>query len=237
MTATEIDTTPLTAEEARGLNDRLRKALDFSAETVATMYFRRGWAALGYDNWDDYCDTEHGASRIRLPREDRQELVTSLHQQGMSIRAISAATGHSKNTVMKDVSQSGTPAPPVTDLITADDLDALNAPPTTTGIDGKTYKRSEPKPEPIIDAEIVEVEDDSPAERKVPRRPLPEAFWQATYDLTKVQERITRLAEDDRFPQNAEKVAATHRNDLLRAIDALQGVVNRLPQPDSKDTP
>jgi hypothetical protein len=38
--------------------------------------------------------------------------------------------------------------------------------------------------------------------------PLPESFWQAAYDLTKVTERIERLADDDRFPQNAEQVAA-----------------------------
>lgn len=237
MSTTEIDTTPLTTDEAQGLTNRLRAALNFSSETVATMYFRRGWSALGYSSWDDYCETEFGGSRIRLPREDRQELVTSLHQQGMSVRAIAAATGVNRETVRQESSgdKKLSPAPvnpsppPVTDLITGDDLAELNhpAPQRTTGIDGKSYARTDPKPEPIVDAELVE--DDAPAPaRKASRRPLPEAFWQATYDLTKVAERVARLAEDDRFPLNAEKVAAAHRNDLLRAIDALQGVVNRL---------
>jgi ParB-like chromosome segregation protein Spo0J len=77
------------------------------------------------------------------------------------------------------------------------------------GTDGKTY--TAPKPA---------------APR---RRPLPEQFWQAAYDLTKVTERIERLADDDRFPTNADQVAAANRIDLTRAVDALQGVVNRLP--------
>ena len=61
------------------------------------------------------------------------------------------------------------------------------------------------------------------------RRPLTDQFFDAAYDLSKVTERLARLADDDRFPQNAEKVAAKHRGDLLRSIDALQGVIQRLP--------
>lgn len=224
MTATEIDTTPLTAEEAQGLTDRLRKALNFSAETVTTMYFRRGWAALGYDNWDDYCETEFGASRIRLPRETRQEMVTSLHQQGMSIRAISAATGHSKNTVMKDVSQSGTPAkPPVTDLITGDDLDALNVPPaTTTGKDGKSYPRPEPKPEPILDAEVVE--DPPVPPRAAPRKALTDVARDLALDLKALATRIEKFNADDRLTRNADEVGAVLRHHLARTITACQGL-------------
>lgn len=50
----------------------------------------------------------------RLPREERQEVVASLREIGMSVRAIAAATGHSKNTINEDiwqVSHTGTPAP------------------------------------------------------------------------------------------------------------------------------
>lgn len=86
----------------------------------------------------------------------------------------------------------------------------VQQPRTVLGTDGKTYS--------------------APAKPSAPRRrPLPEAFWQASYDLTKVAERIARLADDDRFPQNAKQVATANRGDLLRAIDALQSVVNRLP--------
>lgn len=62
------------------------------------------------------------------------------------------------------------------------------------------------------------------------RAPLPDAFWRATYDLTKVTERLGRLSEDDRFPQNAEKVATANRSDLLRASDLLHQVIDSIPE-------
>lgn len=68
-------------------------------------------------------------------------------------------------------------------------------------------------------------------EPQTPRRaPLPDAFWRATYDLTKVTERLGRLTQDDRFPQNAEKVATANRSDLLRASDLLHQVIDSIPE-------
>ena len=81
---------------------------------------------------------------------------------------------------------------------------------SVTGLDGKQYTRPEPQ---------------------TPRRaPLPDAFWRATYDLTKVTERLGRLTQDDRFPQNAEKVATANRSDLLRASDLLHQVIDSIPE-------
>lgn len=68
-------------------------------------------------------------------------------------------------------------------------------------------------------------------EPQTPRRaPLPDAFWRAAYDLTKVTERLGRLTQDDRFPQNAEKVATANRSDLLRASDLLHQVIDSIPE-------
>ena len=68
-------------------------------------------------------------------------------------------------------------------------------------------------------------------EPQTPRRaPLPDAFWRATHDLTKVTERLGRLTQDDRFPQNAEKVATANRSDLLRASDLLHQVIDSIPE-------
>jgi transposase-like protein len=53
----------------------------------------RSWSALGYESWDDYCTREFGTSRLRLPREERSEVVSSLRESGLSIRAIASATG------------------------------------------------------------------------------------------------------------------------------------------------
>ena len=83
-------------------------------------------------------------------------------------------------------------------------------PATITGLDGKQYTRPEPS---------------------TPRRKaLPEQFLTATLALTDKVQAIVRLAEDDRFTANTEKVATANRSDLIRAIDALSGVVAKLPE-------
>lgn len=71
------------------------------------------------------------------------------------------------------------------------------------------------------------------SERATPRRALPDQFFTATYDAVKKVESLHRLIGDDRFPQNAEKVAAKHRNDLLRTRDLLEQVINALPEQES----
>lgn len=80
-------------------------------DKIATAYTRRAWAALGYSSWDEYCIREFGTSRLKVPREVRAEMVTSLRHAGLSIRAIASATGASVNTVQADlqVSQTDTP--------------------------------------------------------------------------------------------------------------------------------
>ena len=82
-----------------------------------------------------------------------------------------------------------------------------------TGLDGKTYTPPPPR---------------APSEPR--RKPLPDAFFDAVYDLVKKAESVHRLVEDDRFPQNAEKVAAKHRNDLLRTRALIDQVLAQLPQ-------
>lgn len=83
-------------------------------------------------------------------------------------------------------------------------------PAKVVGLDGKQYSRPEP-----------------PQQR---RKALPEQFMTASLALADKVAAIVRLSEDDRFTQNAEKVATANRSDLLRAIDALAGVVAKLPE-------
>jgi len=96
-----------------------------------------------------------------------------------------------------------------------DDPTSPPAPSNVIGIDGKTYKRPE---------------------KKAPRRaPLTDSFWRTVHEARKKVESLHRLVEDDRWTQNAEKVAATHRNDLLRINDLLQQVINSLPTEESTE--
>lgn len=74
---------------------------------------------------------EFGSSRLRLPREERQEVVASLRESGLSIRAIEAATGLGRGTVEREL-RSGVPSG------TPDDE------PKVVGTDGKTYSPRPP---------------------------------------------------------------------------------------------
>lgn len=121
----------ISAADARELTDRIRVGVEAIWELVKQAFQSRAWAALGYDSWDDYCTREFGTSRIRLPREERQEVVASMREIGMSTRAIASATGVSDGTVrnsLKAGAQNYAPAPVV-------------------GTDGKTYT-PKPRPEP-----------------------------------------------------------------------------------------
>jgi transposase-like protein len=201
-----------THEEARALTDRIKIAVEGTWQLIREAYTSRTWAVLGYDTWDAYCTAEFGETRLRLPREERQEVVASLRDSGLSVRAIASATGLSRGTVsnsLNEVSSFG------------------HLPSQVTGTDGKTYTVTR-EPE-VVDAELV----DEPAPSEPPkqkRRPLPEAFTDAGRDLTRAAERLARLTEDDRFAKNRE---TTHHQvpELLGALDHTARLVQAMDLP------
>lgn len=93
----------VTAEQARTLTDRIKVAVDGTWLLIQEAYTSRAWSALGYASWDDYCTREFGTSRLRLPREERQEVVASLREIGMSVRAIATATGTNRETIRQEI--------------------------------------------------------------------------------------------------------------------------------------
>lgn len=231
-------TQDLTADEARRLTERIRLTAHTARESIEKLHAlvdeaKAGNAhlALGYASWTAYLADVMGEEPLRLARDQRQELVGFLAGEGMSTRAIAPIVGVKQPQVVKDLAEqrqvipteSPEPAPQETarSVVAAAFArrDEPTSPPKVTGLDGKTYAKP------------------APAAPKTPqRRALPDQFFDASYDLQKVVERIERLAADDRFPQNKEQISAKHRSDLLRGIDALQGVVDRLPQPQPKVT-
>ena len=114
----------MNATDARALNDRIKAGVEAIWELIKKAYVERAWAALGYESWDDYCTSEFGTSRLRLPREERAEVVASLRESGLSQRAIASATGLDRKTVRRDLDQQvgekGPPAP--LDPVSGDDL-------------------------------------------------------------------------------------------------------------------
>lgn len=130
----QADVAVLSATDAQALTDRIKVGVDAVWELIKQAYMQRAWEALGYTSWDDYCTREFGSSRLRLPREERPEVVASLRESGSSIRAIASATGAAYNTVPSDVTQNESPADPA----------------PITGTDGKQSKsKSKPKPPPM----------------------------------------------------------------------------------------
>jgi len=61
-----------------------------------------------------------------------------------------------------------------------------------------------------------------------PRRPLTDAARDAGWDLRKTVERLQRIAADDRFAANAEQVTPHLRSHLAHAIEACQGLLDRI---------
>jgi hypothetical protein len=198
-----------THDEARALTDRIKIAVEGTWQLIREAYTSRTWAVLGYDSWDAYCTAEFGEARLRLPREERQEVVASMRESGMSYPAISAATGMSVGTAHATAQAFKTESLP-----------------RTQGTDGKSYASSEPE---VVDAELI----DEPARPELPkqkRRPLPEAFTDAGRDLTRAAERLARLTEDDRFAKNREN---THHQvpELLGALEHTSRLVTAMNLP------
>lgn len=145
----EIVEADMTADEAREVTDRIRGHVEDVWELIQQAYTRRAWQALRYGSWDEYCIREFGDARLRIPREERPDMVRSLRQAGLSLRAIESATGVSRPTIIKDLSgQVVNSLPPEPDEDTLAEELIATAPPIT-GVDGKTYPaRPKPKPKP-----------------------------------------------------------------------------------------
>lgn len=202
----------VTHEVARELTDRIRTSLETACELIKQAYSVRAWSALGYDSWEDYCASEFDNTRVRIPREDRAQVVTSMREIGMSTRAIAVATGLGYGTVQRD--------------LTAPSGDPNGSPDTVIGLDGKQYQ-----PKPVVQQSDPSPRADGDGTAKRKRRPITEAFDTTRYELGKKAESLARLAADDRFDRYADQLGQRHRSDLIRARDAIQGVLDRMPEP------
>jgi protein gp37 len=161
------------ADQARTLTDRIKVAVEGTWQMIREAYTSRAWAALGYESWDAYCAAEFGTSRLALPREERREVVASLAESGLSVRAIAAVTATPRETVRRDLA--GDPFPTG---------GGSPARPPVQGIDGKTYTQPVRQSAPPSDEDLFAGQDwvqpAEPAfERTVtppttPARPRPE---------------------------------------------------------------
>ena len=225
-----------TVEYARGLTDRIKVAVEGTWHLIAEAYQSRAWSALGYSSWDDYCTREFGTSRLRLPREDRAEMVQSLRASGLSLRAIGAATGNSKQTIIEDlrpseVVQIGPPDPagfevdyetgevldPPSDdhVLTEAECEALDqangtrtpTPPPIIGTDGKSYPKQAP--------------------RTTPRKPLVDVAKTRGFALREAMDAVVQIAQDNRYRTNERQVADVLRGHLLYVAETVAAVLDQ----------
>src|SRR5699024_7673105 len=99
----------------------------------------RVWRSLGYASWDEYVRREFGNLSLRPPLEERQEVVQSLRDSGLSTRAIGSATELSEATVRRTLAGASNDAP---------DDDTAYEPSKVVGLDGKEYLSSKPTGSP-----------------------------------------------------------------------------------------
>src|SRR5262245_47698596 len=68
-------------------------------EAIAEAYEHRDWITLGYTSWEQYCEKEFSARRLKLNRSERGEAIEAFRELGMSVREIGAALDLPKSTV------------------------------------------------------------------------------------------------------------------------------------------
>lgn len=243
----------MTATDARALTDRIKVGVEAIWELIKQAYTERAWDALGYESWDDYCTREFGTSRLRLPREERTEVVASLRESGLSERAIASATGLGKGTVHRELAggPNGAPEPEPVDAEVVDEVaeslsdgddelaDALtesliaaepDLPPLPENYMNGQVAQPKPAPEPrsVIGTDGKKYNPKPSTPQQPKRKPLPETFDRAKQDLRSVVERVARLIADDRLEKNKDQIVGANLSDLIRARDALTRVIQHL---------
>lgn len=94
---------------ARRLTDQIRCHLGTAIEKLAEA--REGGAdeALGYRTWHEYVIAEFGDLReLRLPTVERRALAASMHDSGMTYRAIRDKLDVSLGTIRNDIGREAT---------------------------------------------------------------------------------------------------------------------------------
>ena len=149
----EAEEITLSVEDARALTDAISTQATVLWDLVTTAYTQRAWVALEYASWDEYVSSEFEKSKLRLPREDRVEVIGSLRDAGLSVRAIAAATGSGIGTVHRALEEIETLSE-TTELDVFEsqaevevevEAEFVDEPAPVTGKDGKTYASTRPK--------------------------------------------------------------------------------------------
>ncbi|WP_156748678.1 helix-turn-helix domain-containing protein [Mycobacterium sp. E3198] len=185
--------------DAEAITARIKSKMGDLMAEVAKAYIGRAWVALGYESWDDYIKGEFHHAPLVLPREERRAVVALLRGQGMSTRAIGAATGVHHDTVSSDLRGVGNPTPD-------------EAPPVI-GQDGKPYPAQPPPKKPR-----------KRTPQEVARREADASFAAIGSAVDQLDGAISVLGPE----HGGAAVQAADADLLNRAREALQRVIEKL---------
>jgi hypothetical protein len=151
---------PMDADEARKLTDQIKHDARVLWDRIVAAYLGRADIALGYGSWDEYTVVEFKSLRgLRLPREERTEVVHSLRHAGLPVRVIASATGLGVGTVHREIAaaqpESAVPNGTPDDVDESDaggepiEAEVVNEEPIATviGIDGRRHPARKPPAE------------------------------------------------------------------------------------------
>jgi hypothetical protein len=125
-----------TREEALWLTGQIRTATENLRQLITAAYLSQAWIPLeGCSSWDSYAKTYLGDCWLRIPLESRPAEVRSLHDAGLSLRAIAAVTTQSKSELQRQLA--GVPDPPSDGTPPLQPVTDQKQP--VVGIDGKVY--------------------------------------------------------------------------------------------------
>lgn len=181
----------------------------------------KAWESLGYASFDELWERRYSSLGVRISREERPELVAALRGIGQTQQGIADKLGVNHATVSRDLANANSGSSELRSQPTN-----VDSPATITNSRGQERPASyAPRG---VDPDTGEILDEAPAPANPRRRPITDAFFEATYDLGKLVERIERLTEDDRFSRNKNEIAQSRKSDLVRAADTLDSILRQL---------
>ena len=227
-------TAPAVAVTEREVRQSIRRVIDH-AESIwdewAWQVENKTWNVLGYASWDEMRRAEYGGlTSITAPREERPELVSRFRNAGLTQRQTAETLGVTKRTVERDENphQLRSTNVDIADVIDAEVVEddyVTDQGDIDTALADAGFETESETPAPAPAQSVTR-----PEPQTTRRRPLTDSFTDKRVELAKAVESLRRLTQDDRFPQNAEKVATANRSDLLRASDLLHQVIDSIPE-------
>src|SRR5947199_508372 len=92
--------TSLTAEQAAELVDGIRASFEAAWQhysdgctLLVNAYRSEGWTPLGLEDWSAFVSHTLDIDHLKISRAERQAIVATLREGGLTVRAIATATG------------------------------------------------------------------------------------------------------------------------------------------------